>query len=210
MADAAVQFAETLSDSVRASQLEELYKELKSKIKSQELNKNYLEKKLKDELDEIERQRDELDKREREAISTMVTEDEANMQFIGSLLEGRLRNILCGDNTDDDLNGSDPNDQPENNKAETTDENPSREKSSKEAESPKLVLNGINSSDETEGEDIPADTAKRDSADKGNSGGFQYIKLPLSTSRKSGKYEDDLAEQALQEEASPGEAPFAE
>lgn len=55
MIDVAMKFVETLSDSVRVLQLEELYKELKSKVKSQELNKNYLEMKLKDELDEIER-----------------------------------------------------------------------------------------------------------------------------------------------------------
>lgn len=86
MIDAAAKFAENLSDSVRASQLEELCNELKSKIKSQELNKNYLETKLQDKLNEIKRQREELVKQEREAISTLVIEDRDNMHFVGSLV----------------------------------------------------------------------------------------------------------------------------
>ena len=139
MVDAAVKFAETLSDSVRASQLEELYQELKGKIKSQELNKNYLETKLKGELDEIERQREELAKREREAVSRMVIEDEDNMHFIGSLLEGKLRNILNGGDADDGIDGSDPNDQLDDANAEATDEDPCKEDSPGEPESPKLV-----------------------------------------------------------------------
>ena len=162
MADAAVKFAEILSDSVRASQLEELYKELKSNIKSQELNKNYLETKLKDELDDIKRQREELAKREREAVSTMVAEDEDNMHFIGSLLGGRLQKILSGDSADDEIDGSD---QLEDAKVEATDENPSQADSPKEPESPKLVPNGIKSGDETMVEEAPTNIPNEDHED---------------------------------------------
>lgn len=215
MVDAAVKFAETLLDSVRASQLEELYKELQSKIKSQELNKNYLETKLKDELDEIECQREELAKREREAVSTMVIEDMDNMHFIGSLLEDNLRNILDRDNKDE-LNGSDPNDQLDNAKAEVTDEDNCKEESPKEPESPKLVSNTIRSSEATEGEKISMNAAKEGLTEKENSSRSQDVKLlfdyksieftnsPLAFS-KFRKFEDDHAEKP-----SPEEVPIAE
>ena len=88
MVDAAVKFAEALSDPVRASQLEELCRELKSKVKSQEPNKNYLETKLKEEPEAIEYQRKELAKRRRYATSLAAIEDKDYMHFVGSLLGG--------------------------------------------------------------------------------------------------------------------------
>ena len=114
MVDVAVKFAETLSDSVRASQLEELFRELKSKVKSQELKKNYLETKLKAELEEIECRREELAQRGREAISSTAIEDKDHMHFVGSLLEDKLRDILGEDNVDNKVNGEQPNDQLDN------------------------------------------------------------------------------------------------
>ena len=103
MVDEAVKFTETLSDLPRASQLEELYQELKHKIKSQEMNKNFLETRLKDELDDIKRQREELAKREEKVIASMIIEDTDNMHFIGSLLEGMLPKIFDASDLDDEV-----------------------------------------------------------------------------------------------------------
>ena len=160
MLDAAVKFAEILSDWVRASQLEEFAKELKSKVKSQELNKNYLETKLKNELDEIERQREELAKREQQAISVMETEDEDNTRFIGSLLEDKLQNILGGNYTYDQSNGADSDNQLDDAGAEAVDENP-RAGIPKGPEPPEPFLNGVESSDENERKAIPSVAAGR-------------------------------------------------
>lgn len=165
MIEAAVRFAETLSDLARASQLEELYKELQSIIKSQELNKNYLETKLTDELDEIKRQREELVKREQEAISTIVTEDGENTSFVGSLLERRLRSILDGYHTDHESHESDPQDQLDNTEAEAeaTDGNSYKEDLPEKQEPSNLALNGIVSSGEIEDQDTAEDAAKEGS-----------------------------------------------
>jgi len=178
MVDAAVKFADTLSDTIRATQLGELHKELKSKIQSQELNKNYLETKLKNELDEIECQREELAKREREAISAMVIEDKDNMHFIGSLLEGNLRNILDGENADDDDNRSDPNDQLDHAKAETTDDEPCKEDLPKEPESSQIVSNRSRSIFDTDGAEIVTETTKGGSTEK--DGSSRYVKVTVS------------------------------
>ena len=103
MIDTAVQLADMLQDTFKVSQLADLHKELENKIKSQELNKNYLESRLKDELDDIERQRRELDARGQRAIAAMVTEDEENMHFVGSLIEGRLRDIFDPEEIDKEV-----------------------------------------------------------------------------------------------------------
>lgn len=210
MVGAGVKFAETLSDSVRASQLEELYKELQSKIKSQELSKNYLETKLKAELDEIERQREELAKREREAISTIVIEDKDNMHFIGSLIEGKLRIILGGDNTDDEVHDSDPNNPLDDAKAEATDGDTYKEDPQQDPEPPKLLSNGIKPSDKIEDEEIPMDTATGGSTEKGCSTTFQSIPFDdrsfqfTNSSLAFGefrKHEDDSVEKSRSEQA---------
>ena len=222
MIDAAVKFAEALSDHLRASQLEELHKELKSKVKSQELNKNYLETKLKNELDEIQRQREELAKRERQAISTMVTEDEDNTYFIGSLLEGKLRRILDGDCADDLLNDSDSFNQLDDAKIEAADEDPCKANSPKEPESPKATSNGFESSDENEHEASPTDAAVGGSIRKGDSGGFEYVEIPSfkvspldykpdqDTNNSLASRDPNNCESDLVDEAQPEEDPFCE
>ncbi|KAL9029218.1 MAG: hypothetical protein Q9196_002514 [Gyalolechia fulgens] len=163
MIDAAVRFAETLSDAARASQLEELCKELQSMVKSQELNKNYLETKLRDELDEIKRQREELAKREQDAISTIVIEDNDNTLFVGSLIEGKLRCILDGDHADDELHESNPQDPLDNAGAEAIDGDPHKEGSPQKQGPTKVSSDEVGPSDEIEDEEIPYNPAKRGS-----------------------------------------------
>ena len=149
MLDAAVKFAETLSDVARATQLEELSKEVKSKVKSQELNKNYLETKIKNELEEIDRQRRELAKREQQAIASMSAEDEDNTRFIGALLEDRLQAIMDGDSSNDQLNEPDFCKEAGDAHSDVMDEDPC-DKRSKEPDSPNATAGGAQSGNENE------------------------------------------------------------
>ena len=178
MIEAAVQFAETLSDTIRASQLGELLEELRSKVKSQELNKNYLEAKLKDELEEVERQRAELTKREALAISAMVTEDEDNMHFIGSLLEGKFRNILDGVLPDGQLDNSDSAHQADDDEIGGIGESPRQKDSGEEPDSPRQGTNGSESV-EMDHEDTPADTAEESPMVEGVSSMLPETKVPF-------------------------------
>lgn len=93
----AVAFAEALSDTVRASMLRDVAKEIDTKVKNQELHKSYLESRLQKELDDIEQERHELEKREHDAIRTTVAEDEENMWFVSSLLRSSLPRFFDGD-----------------------------------------------------------------------------------------------------------------
>jgi hypothetical protein len=94
MIQSAAIFASTLGDTDRESQLEQLHAELESKIRAQELNKNFLEEKLASELDEIREIRKELDRREQEAIKTLFREDSENKSLVGSMLEESVRGIF--------------------------------------------------------------------------------------------------------------------
>ncbi|KAL1983232.1 hypothetical protein VTN96DRAFT_330 [Rasamsonia emersonii] len=90
----AIKLAETLQDPLRTSQLEELHFEVESKIKAMELNKNVLEDTLAQELQEIQRQREELDRREKESIARALREDQENKALIGLLLEESVKRIF--------------------------------------------------------------------------------------------------------------------
>ncbi|KAL5330312.1 hypothetical protein ACEPPN_003838 [Leptodophora sp. 'Broadleaf-Isolate-01'] len=87
MIQSASRLAQTLGDQSRASELENLHLELGSRIRDMELNKNFLENRLDEQLQAISEQRAELDRKEREAIATMLQEDEENKLLIGSFLE---------------------------------------------------------------------------------------------------------------------------
>ncbi|KAI4187061.1 MAG: hypothetical protein L6R41_003045 [Letrouitia leprolyta] len=175
---AATELAQTMSDATRASQLEDLSKELQSMIQSQELNKNYLETKLNNELDEIKRLREELMKREQEAISTMVTEDKQNAQFVGSLLERRLRSILDGQSMDDELQESDPQDQLDNVEAEAIngidhkEEPPVEQELSKSTSKETRLNNGV--------ENVVEETAQDDSMVNHDDDVVKYVPIILS------------------------------
>jgi DNA anti-recombination protein RmuC len=90
----ALRLAETLQDNHRAAQLEELHHNIDSRIKAMELNKNVLEDTLNSQLQEIQRQREELDNKEKELIATMLKEDHENQSLIGSSLEESVRKIF--------------------------------------------------------------------------------------------------------------------
>ncbi|KAI1375489.1 hypothetical protein F4677DRAFT_423017 [Hypoxylon crocopeplum] len=92
----AAALAFTLGDHKRAGQLEEMCYELESKIKAMELNKNALENSATASLEEIRRQREELDRKEKQAIANMIRDDGENKGLMGALLEDSVARILEG------------------------------------------------------------------------------------------------------------------
>lgn len=94
MIQSASRLARTLSDHSRAAELENLHLEIGSRIRDMELNKNFLENRLDEQLQAISEQRAELDRQEKEAIETMLQEDQENKLLIGSFLEDAVKNIF--------------------------------------------------------------------------------------------------------------------
>lgn len=91
----AVKLAEALQDPICTAQLEELHYEIDSKIKAMELNKNVLEDGLCHQLQEIRRQREALDEKEKDLIAGVLREDLENKVLIGVLLEESVRDIFA-------------------------------------------------------------------------------------------------------------------
>ena len=94
MIQSASRLARTLGDHSRAAELENLHLEIGSRIRDMELNKNFLENRLDEQLQAISEQRAELDRQEKEAIETMLQEDQENKLLIGSFLEDAVKNIF--------------------------------------------------------------------------------------------------------------------
>lgn len=95
--ESALRLTETLQDYQRAAQLEELHSELNSKIQAMELNKNALEDEYAREMQEIRRQREELDKKEERLKVNMLAGDLENKLLIGLLLEDSVKRIFSDD-----------------------------------------------------------------------------------------------------------------
>lgn len=91
MIQSASRLAKTLGDRPRAAQLTQLSLEIENRIKDMELNKNFLENRLDEQLRAISEQRAELDRKEQEAITAMLKDDQENKILIGSLLECSCR-----------------------------------------------------------------------------------------------------------------------
>ena len=94
MIQSASRLAQTLGDHPRAAELENLHLEIGSRIRDMELNKNFLENRLDEQLKAISDQRAELDRKEKNAIATMLQEDEENKLLIGSFLEEAVKNTF--------------------------------------------------------------------------------------------------------------------
>jgi DNA polymerase kappa len=90
----AIRVTEVLQDSLRASQLQELQKEVDSRIDAMELSKNVLEDNVSRELDEIRLQRQMLDEKEKEIVANMFKEDDDNKSLIGTLIEESINRIF--------------------------------------------------------------------------------------------------------------------
>ena len=94
MVHSATRFARVLRNTVCEQQFNELHCELESKIRALELNKNFLETNLEQELQDIARQRRELDEKEKDAIAVMLREDEDHGSLIGMLLSDCVNQIF--------------------------------------------------------------------------------------------------------------------
>ena len=92
--ESAVKLSQLLQDEQRAEQLDEMRLELDSQISAMELNKNALEDSVTAGLREIQRQREELDRREAELIDGMVDSDLRNKVFVGQLLEDYVKSTF--------------------------------------------------------------------------------------------------------------------
>lgn len=87
--------AATLGDHARAAQLGGIGDELDHKVEAMRLNKNALEGAAAAGLADIERRREELDRREREIVARMLREDGENKASMGVLLESAVGRILA-------------------------------------------------------------------------------------------------------------------
>jgi hypothetical protein len=94
MIQSASRLARTLGDHSRGIELENLHLEIGSRIRDMELNKNFLENRLDQQLQAISEQRAELDRKEKEVIATMLQEDQENKLRIGSFLEDAVKNTF--------------------------------------------------------------------------------------------------------------------
>lgn len=94
LVESAVKFAQLLQDRRRALQLQRLTSEVNAKINAMELSKKFLEDKTARQLQEIQRQREELDRMEKAAIEDMLQVDSGNKAIIGNVLEQAVRNIF--------------------------------------------------------------------------------------------------------------------
>lgn len=81
----------TLGDNTRAAILELVEAGLNCCIKDMKLDKNFLENMLDGQLQMICEQREELDRKETEAVSTMFRGDIENRSLTGSILETSVR-----------------------------------------------------------------------------------------------------------------------
>ena len=90
----ALRLTEMLNDFLRAARLLELYYEINSKIKAMELNKNVLKDEFNTQFREIQWQREELDRKEKDVTVTTLKEDMENKTLIGLLLEKAVKRYL--------------------------------------------------------------------------------------------------------------------
>ncbi|KAI3012172.1 hypothetical protein CBS147346_549 [Aspergillus niger] len=90
----AKKLAETLGDSLRTSQLENLHHDLQEKIQILEFNKNVLEENLACQLRNIEAERELLNCREERLRAKTVEDDRENKLMMGLLLEESLEQIF--------------------------------------------------------------------------------------------------------------------
>ena len=101
MIHSATRFAIVLQDSPCQQQLDELHQELEGKIRALELNKNFLETKLEQEMEDIARKRRELDAKEKLAVATMLKEDKDYGSLVGIVLSQTVNEILDRNKTEE-------------------------------------------------------------------------------------------------------------
>ncbi|PIG83952.1 hypothetical protein AARAC_008508 [Aspergillus arachidicola] len=101
----AMRLTEALRDTLRTSQLESLHLDIQAKIKAMEFSKNALEEELSRELEAIQRQREELDKKEVELQAKTIANDNEVKVLMGLLVKKSIERIFCGGTYEDSLTG---------------------------------------------------------------------------------------------------------
>ncbi|KAE8421648.1 hypothetical protein BDV36DRAFT_304377 [Aspergillus pseudocaelatus] len=92
----AMRLTEALRDTLRTSQLEDLHLDIQAKIEAMEFNKNALEEHLSRELEAIQRQREELDRKEVELRAKTIASDNENKGLMGLLVKESMERIFSG------------------------------------------------------------------------------------------------------------------
>ncbi|KAE8319899.1 hypothetical protein BDV41DRAFT_570816 [Aspergillus transmontanensis] len=101
----AMRLTEALRDTLRTSQLESLHLDIQTKIKAMEFSKNALEEELSRELEAIQRQREELDKKEVELQAKTIANDNEIKVLMGLLVKKSIERIFCSGTYEDSLTG---------------------------------------------------------------------------------------------------------
>ncbi|KJK64717.1 hypothetical protein P875_00011015 [Aspergillus parasiticus SU-1] len=101
----AMRLTEALRDTLRTSQLESLHLDIQAKIKAMEFSKNALEEELSRELEAIQRQREELDKKEVELQAKTIANDNEIKVLMGLLVKKSIERIFCSGTYEDSLTG---------------------------------------------------------------------------------------------------------
>ncbi|RAH51135.1 uncharacterized protein BO95DRAFT_469939 [Aspergillus brunneoviolaceus CBS 621.78] len=93
----AVKLAATLGDALRTAQLDDLHRDLQEKTTILESNKSLLEANLACQLDNIQAEREQLDRREQALRAKTIQDDGENKRMVGLLVERSLDQIfnLC-------------------------------------------------------------------------------------------------------------------
>ena len=98
MLNSAISLVAVLQDGSRVSKMEAVLNDFHAKRQDMEFHKNHLENQLDLELKGIQEQRAALDKEEKEAKESMVTQDLENTRTISSLFERSIDVLLSKDN----------------------------------------------------------------------------------------------------------------
>ena len=91
---AAKRLAEALQDTLRTSQLEDLYFDIQNQIQAMELIKNALEDNHAHELRAVQLQREELDQKEQQLRAKMINSDKENKTLMGILVKKSMGRIF--------------------------------------------------------------------------------------------------------------------
>ncbi|KXH38838.1 hypothetical protein CNYM01_06017 [Colletotrichum nymphaeae SA-01] len=98
--------AKTLQDFTRASQLEDMIRQVEDKVTIMEFAKDTLEAHAASQLEDIRQQREDLDRQEKDAIENMLKADRDQKIAVGGLIETAVNEILerkhPGDQTSDE------------------------------------------------------------------------------------------------------------
>ncbi|KAI9812000.1 MAG: hypothetical protein M1827_004892 [Pycnora praestabilis] len=93
MVAASIRMAQTLNDIVRATELATIDRELACCIEDMELNKQFLERRLDDQLEALAEAKAELLRKEEQAVVAMLQDDEEHKLYVSGVLNEKLSSL---------------------------------------------------------------------------------------------------------------------